>query len=292
MKLLTFVVEGRERLGVATDRGVLDVAAAGAGLSKAVPAGVMDVLAAPEDALQALRSLLREAEEPSWFLAEETLVFAPCVPRPNKILCVGLNYRDHARETGKPIPDVPILFSKFNNALNGHGGRVRMPASAGKVDYEAELVIVIGRKAAGVDEADALRHVFGYCAGNDVSARDWQYRTPQWLLGKTPDGFAPIGPYVVTANEVGDPGNLTVECTVNGERRQHAGTSDMIFSPAFLISYISRHMTLEPGDLIFTGTPAGVAAGLPPGQQIYLQDGDVVEVSIEKLGVLRNVFVR
>lgn len=292
MKLLTFVQDGKERLGLATERGVLDAAAAGEALGLAAPDDIMDVLAAPGEAVPLLARLARLAKDAELYLAEDALTHAPCVPRPGKIICVGLNYREHARETGAKVPDAPVLFSKFPNALNGHGGKVCMPKAAERVDYEAELVIVIGAKAKNVAEDEALRAVFGYCAGNDVSARDLQYRTSQWLLGKTPDGFAPIGPHVVTADEAGDPGDLAISCYVNGERRQHARTSDMIFSPAFLVSYVSRYMTLLPGDLIFTGTPAGVAAGYPEGEQPFLRDGDVTEVVIETLGTLRNRFVR
>jgi 2-keto-4-pentenoate hydratase/2-oxohepta-3-ene-1,7-dioic acid hydratase in catechol pathway len=292
MKLLTFIREGKERLGVATDRGILDVEEAGRALGVTVPAGIMDVLSAQEEALSVIGKLAKEANAPEWYLPEQSVTFAPSVTRPGKIVCVGLNYRAHALETGKSIPDTPVLFNKFSNALNAHGGTVHMPEVTSQVDYEAEVVIVIGRKTANVGEDEALRAVFGYTAGNDVSARDLQYRTSQWMLGKTSDGFAPIGPYVVTADEVGDPNRLTIECFVNGERRQHSNTSDMIFSCAYLVSYLSRHMTLMPGDIIFTGTPEGVMLGYPPEKRVYLQDGDVVDVVIEKLGTLRNRFAR
>lgn len=292
MKLLTYRDQRGERLGIRTENGILDVRDAGLSLGKETPGDIMRVLEAPEEALDILRHLEKNATDPSMFRKEDEVAFEPCVTRPEKIICVGLNYRAHALETGKPIPDTPILFSKFNNALNGHGGDVRMPETAGQVDYEAELCIVIGAKACNVDEEEALNCVFGYTAANDVSARDLQYRTPQWLLGKTPDGFAPIGPYLVTADEIGDPNDLSIECYVNGERRQQSNTSDMIFSCARLVSYISQHMTLKPGDLILTGTPDGVIAGYPPEKRVFLRDGDVTEVVIGKVGRLKNRFVR
>ncbi|HET6437982.1 MAG TPA: fumarylacetoacetate hydrolase family protein, partial [Anaeromyxobacter sp.] len=185
------------------------------------------------------------------------------------------------------VPRTPVLFSKFNNALAGHRGTVPLPVTvASQFDYEAELVVVVGRRARDVPEAEALAHVFGYCTGNDVSARDLQLRTSQFLLGKTCDGFAPIGPWLVSADEVPDPQNLSVTCRVNGELRQSARTSDMVFSCAALLSYASRHMTLEPGDILFTGTPGGVIQGRPEGQRTWLKPGDVVTTEVETLGLL------
>jgi 2-keto-4-pentenoate hydratase/2-oxohepta-3-ene-1,7-dioic acid hydratase in catechol pathway len=213
------------------------------------------------------------------------------VTAPNKIICVGLNYRKHADETNAPYPEYPILFNKFNNTLTGHRKDIAVPRVTKELDYEAELVIVIGRRTKNVDRSDALASVFGYCAVNDLSARDLQMRTSQWLLGKTCDGFSPLGPYLVTADEVGDPNALGIRTVVNGETRQQSNTSDMIFRCDELVSYISRHMTLEPGDLILTGTPEGVALGMPPERRVYLQPGDTVTVEIDKLGALTNRFV-
>lgn len=221
-------------------------------------------------------------------LDDNGLTFGPVVTGPGKILCVGLNYRKHAEETGSAIPQTPILFSKFNNALAGHLEDVPLPAVSQQVDYEAELAIVIGRTASNVSKEDALDYVFGYCCANDLSARDLQFRTQQWLLGKTCDKFAPVGPYLVTADEVREPNNLRISCSVNGEVRQSSNTSDMIFHCDEIISYVSQHMTLEPGDIILTGTPEGVVLGYPQEKQVYLQAGDVVTVEIEKLGNLTN----
>ncbi|GLI05049.1 2-hydroxyhepta-2,4-diene-1,7-dioate isomerase [Paenibacillus tyrfis] len=299
MKLLTFIEDGQERLGVKTERGVVHIAKALA----AVPAGnadvphtVHEVIEGGPFAVTALQAYVDQAlaagGSEAYVLDEAGLTYGPCVPHPNKIICVGLNYRKHAEETNAPIPQYPILFNKFNNTLTGHGQDVPLPVSVtSKVDYEAELVIVIGKKAKYVSKEAALDHVFGYCNVNDLSARDLQMRTQQWLLGKSCDGFSPLGPYLVTADEVGDPNNLAIRCIVNGEVRQNSNTSDMIFRCDEIVSYISQHMTLVPGDVILTGTPEGVVLGYPEEKQVYLKDGDVVTIEIEKLGSLTNRMV-
>jgi 2-keto-4-pentenoate hydratase/2-oxohepta-3-ene-1,7-dioic acid hydratase in catechol pathway len=222
------------------------------------------------------------------FSKEEGIEYAPPVTRPAKIVCVGLNYRTHAQEIGAPIPKAPVLFSKFNVALNHHNGAIKLPVEvAKKFDYEVELVIIIGNEARNIGEAGALSCVAGYCTGNDFTARDLQLETGgQWLIGKTPDQFAPLGPHLVTADQI-DPDNLKLECRVNGETRQSSNTSDFIFNSRQMISYISRHITLRPGDIIFTGTPEGVIQGKPKGQQVWLKAGDKIACSVEKLGELR-----
>jgi 2-keto-4-pentenoate hydratase/2-oxohepta-3-ene-1,7-dioic acid hydratase in catechol pathway len=221
------------------------------------------------------------------FLSEEGAPFGPCVTHPEKILCVGLNYRKHAAETGSPVPETPVLFGKYNTALAGHGSVLRVSQEdATQFDYEVELVIVMGRLTRNVKEEDALRHVFGYCTGNDFTARDLQRRSSQWLLGKSLDQSAPVGPWLVTADLVGDPNALKLECRVNGEVRQSSTTADMIFGCARVISYISRYITLKAGDIIFTGTPEGVIAGYPKDKQVWLKPGDRVTSTIEKLGAL------
>ena len=298
MKLLTFVENGEYRLGVVTDAGVVDVAAAKALLPNAgdAPTSVHAVIEGGNDAVGALAKLAEAVAADGAVAsrvtrAEDELTYGPCVTHPNKIICVGLNYRKHAEETNAPIPKYPILFNKFNNTLTGKGHDVPLPRVSNEVDYEAELVIVIGKTAKYVDKASALDYVFGYCNVNDLSARDLQMRTPQWLLGKSCDKFSPLGPYLVTADEVGDPNALDIKCIVNGEVRQHSNTSDMIFHCDEIVSYISQHMTLVPGDIILTGTPEGVVLGLPPEQRVYLQPGDVVTIEIEKLGSLTNTMV-
>jgi 2-keto-4-pentenoate hydratase/2-oxohepta-3-ene-1,7-dioic acid hydratase in catechol pathway len=297
MKLVTIAKDGAYRLGVRTEEGILDVSRAlEIHPDPAVPTDVMDVIEEGSPAverlaafLQRIRGLERSEE---LFLQDEAIEYGPCVTRPGKIICVGLNYRKHAEETNAPIPKYPILFNKFSNTLAGHRSDIPLPVRVTEeVDYEAELVIVIGKQAKYVDRENALSHVFGYCNVNDLSARDLQNRTVQWLLGKSCDKFSPLGPNLVTADEVGDPNNLSIRCIVNGEVRQNSNTSDMIFHCDEIVSYISQHMTLTPGDIILTGTPEGVVLGLPKEERVYLKDGDVVTIEIEKLGSLTNRMV-
>jgi 2-keto-4-pentenoate hydratase/2-oxohepta-3-ene-1,7-dioic acid hydratase in catechol pathway len=271
-------------LGLGTDRGILDVAAAEEALRENAPTSISAVFAGSGE-IGGLKRLAARAAA-SHFIADETAKFAPCVTNPEKIVCIGLNYRKHAAETGQPVPRQPILFNKYNTALNACGGVIAVSKEkAEKFDYEAELVIVIGRTARNVAEAEALKYIFGYCTGNDFTARDLQSRSSQWMLGKTLDGSGPIGPWLVTADQVnGD--NLKIECRVNGELRQFSNTSDMVFNCRQLVSYISCHMTLKPGDIIFTGTPEGVISGYPKDKQVWLKPGDKVSTSIEKLGEL------
>jgi len=205
-----------------------------------------------------------------------------------KMVCIGLNYTDHAREVGRPAPDEPTLFIKANSAINGPFDPIVRPRNAVKLDYEVELAAVLGRDARYVSEADAMKYVAAYCIVDDVSERAFQMEHQGTTTkGKSADSFAPIGPWLVTADEVGDPGALEVWTTVNGETRQRGSTKDLIFNVAVLVSYVSRFMSLRAGDLISTGTPAGVAHGMKPPR--YLQPGDVVEMGITKLGVQRNV---
>ncbi len=293
MRLLTYKDNEQYRLGISTNHGVLDVASTARQLDvKEVPFTIHDVIDQGNTAIAALQALVDQASNTTatnW-LKEDDLQLAPCVTHPGKIICVGLNYRKHAEETNSPIPQYPILFNKFNNTLSAHGDVITLPRVTEKVDYEAELVIVIGKTAKYVNKEDALDYVFGYCNVNDLSARDLQMRTPQWLLGKTCDGFSPLGPYLVTADEVGNPNNLQIQAIVNGEVRQNSNTGDMIFHCDEIVSYISQHFTLSPGDIILTGTPEGVVMGYPPERQVFLQDGDTVTIQIEKLGSLTNRF--
>jgi 2-keto-4-pentenoate hydratase/2-oxohepta-3-ene-1,7-dioic acid hydratase in catechol pathway len=213
----------------------------------------------------------------------------PPVPSPEKIICVGLNYADHAKESGMDRPAEPVLFNKFPSAAAAHGQPVLLPRASNEVDFEAELVAVIGMPGRNIPRESALRHVAGYCCGNDISARDWQLRKPggQWLLGKSFDTFAPFGPEIVTADEVGDPGRLSIQMRLNGQVMQDSSTEQFLFPVAELVAYVSSVCTLAPGDLLFTGTPPGVGfARKPP---VFLRSGDNLEVEIEKLGVLRNV---
>jgi len=211
------------------------------------------------------------------------------VPRPGKILCVGLNYRPHAIEARQAIPEYPVLFNKYQNAVVGPGAVVHPPAGAEQIDYEAELVMIIGRRARNVSADQALDYVLGYTNGNDLSARDLQFRTGQWLLGKALDGFGPMGPYLVTRDDIPDPGQLDITGRLNGQVVQKSNTREMIFSCPELISYISRYMTLEPGDVIFTGTPEGVILGRPESERVWLKDGDELTVAISGLGELTTI---
>lgn len=295
MKLATFMQNGQPGLGVFTGRGVLDVKSAVRRLrpvGEGIPVSVMETIRGNAPAVEALRRLVEHCLSADGleelFLEEEGLVWGPCVTHPGKILCVGLNYRKHAAESNLPVPDYPILFSKFGNTLAGHGQEIVLPEASTQVDYEAELAIVIGKTAKAVPKESALEHVFGYCCANDLSARDLQMRTSQWLLGKTCDGFCPLGPALVTADEAGDPNRLPIRTTVNGELRQNSDTSDMIFSCEEIVSYVSHYMTLDPGDVILTGTPEGVVLGYPPEKRVWLAPGDTVTVEIGNLGRLTN----
>lgn len=285
MKLVNFKVEEQVRLGIKLEHGILDVEQAAAAYSLEVPTEIEQVIAGGQKCLTQLAALVKKEVQ---ILSEEKIVYAPCVINPEKIICIGLNYISHAKECNIEIPTSPVLFSKFNNSLAAHNEAIPLPKAAKKFDYEAELVIVIGKEAVDVSKEDALSYVFGYTTGNDLSARDLQFRTGQWLLGKTCDHFAPIGPYLVTADEI-DPNNLNIQSKVNGEIRQSSNTCDMIFDCATIVSYISQHITLKPGDIIFTGTPQGVIVGYPEAQQKWLKSGDNVSVSIEKIGTLVNV---
>lgn len=288
LTLCTILARSGQSLGVRTPGGILDVARAARARRLRVPLSVDDVLGGRD--LAGLLGLVADAEggKKGFLLDERAVAFGPCVTRPEKIIMMGFNYRRHCTEVKLPVPATPTFFNKYNNALLGHRGTIRLPVQVARnFDYEAELVVVMGKTARDVSPADALAHVFGYCTGNDFSARDLQFKTSQFMLGKSCDGFAPIGPWLVGADRVGDPQNLRIECRVNGELRQSSNTDDMIFTCAELVSYASRHMTLQPGDLIFTGTPEGVIQGRPEEQRVWLRPGDEISTEVEKLGELR-----
>lgn len=293
LKLLSLVGDdGRETLGVSTERGVLDVRLAAQHFSLSAPTSVEAMLREGRaDEVAKLRDRALSSGVATLFVDETGIRYGRLFTRPEKILCVGLNYRRHAIEVGAQPPRLPPLFNKFANTLAPHQGTIMLPPReiASKFDYETELVVVIGKETRNVSEAAALDHVAGYCVGNDFSARDLQVELPggQWLVGKSLDGFAPIGPYFVSADLVGDPDALAISTRVNGELRQSSNTSDFIFGTAEIVAYVSRYWTLQPGDLIFTGTPEGVILGYPEDQRVWLKAGDEIVSNIEKLGELR-----
>ena len=295
MKLLTFYDGNETKLGVKMEEGVVDLTAAlTVEPETAIPTDIMALIRGGNEAVNLVEQYvdkLKPTGSESYVREESSLTFAPAVTQPSKIICVGLNYKKHADETGLAYPEYPVLFNKFSNALAGHNEAVAVPRTTERLDYEVELGIVIGKEAKYVSEEAALDYVFGYCTTNDLSARDLQKRASQWLTGKSNDGFAPVGPYVVTKDEIEDPNRLRLTTTVNGEMRQDSNTADMIYSVEELVSYISQYMTLEPGDLILTGTPEGVIIGQPIAERVYLKAGDEVTVEVEQLGALTTKFI-
>lgn len=289
MKLMNFYESGDVHVGVVTEEGVADLTVAAnshdgedlRGLGK-----MESLIAAGEEGKKKAAELVQMA--PQKKLNE--LIFAPVVAAPEKIFCIGLNYLSHATEESESLPLVPEVFSKFNTALAGHNESIPLPAAGSQFDYEAELVVIIGRQAKCVSKERALDYVYGYTVGNDISAREQQFRVSQWLIGKTSDKFGPVGPFIVTKDAI-DGGNLPIRLWCNGELRQHANTKELIFDIPTLVSYISQFVTLKPADLIFTGTCAGVINGmkLEPDQRPWLKPGDEVIVEIEGIGKLRNV---
>lgn len=285
MKLVTFTHNGQSRLGAQrADGSVIDLNRA----NPLLPTDILTFLSAGADA-QALAEKAIASAPAAAVLAHAAVTLEAPLPRPGKILCIGLNYRDHAAESNQPIPEFPTVFAKYNNTVIGPGAAIVLPQVTEKVDYEAEFAFVIGRTARNVQAADALDYVAGYVPFNDVSARDYQMRTSQWTVGKTFDTFGPLGPALVTADEIPDPHDLDIQLTINGEVLQSSNTSNLIFSVNELIADLTSFMTLEPGDIISTGTPSGVGSARTP--QRWLRAGDVVAVTIEGLGTLTNPVV-
>lgn len=231
---------------------------------------------------------VRALEEGAAYRLADVKLLSPLTD-PEKIVCIGLNYHDHVIESNMQVPKVPVLFPKYNNCLTGHEDEVAIPAEVTQCDYEVELAVVIGKTAKRVPLESAMEYVFGYTVLNDVSARDIQLNEPQWTRGKAIDGFAPTGPWIVTADEIADPGKLGISLKLNGETMQDSNTKELIFDVPYLVSFLSNTMTLRPGDIISTGTPPGVGMGKKP--QVWLKPGDVVEATVEGIGTLRNTFV-
>jgi 2-keto-4-pentenoate hydratase/2-oxohepta-3-ene-1,7-dioic acid hydratase in catechol pathway len=293
LRLTNLQIGNSFALGAELDGKIVNISEIGTLLNMPAPADVDDLL--QNDRAADVRAIVDRIKTQSTIrsidLSEAT--FAPLVTRPDKIICVGFNYREHAAETGTPIPKAPPLFSKFSNSLNHHRGIVKLPTLVdNEFDYETELVIVVGQKCRNVTEKYALNVVAGYATGNDVSARGLQNITSQFMAGKMSDGFAPLGPWLVTRNLVPDPNDLRLQTRVNGEIRQDWNTRDMIFNCREIISYVSGIMTIKPGDIIFTGTPQGVIWGqkVPREERTWLKAGDQVASSIEGLGELLVTF--
>jgi acylpyruvate hydrolase len=289
MRLVTFVQGGGEpRVGALRSvdgrQTVVDLHSADSRL----PAEMIALLRGGDEALDRARHALSQASAGAGIGLAEVTLKAP-VLHPSKIMCIGLNYRDHAAEGGAQVPDYPTVFAKYPNCLVGSGEAVVLPRISNQVDYEGELAVVIGRRAREVSEADALQYVAGYAPFNDVSARDFQQRVSQWTTGKSFDTFAPMGPALVTRDEVPDPQALNLRVSIGGDVLQSSNTVHMIFPVAHLIAYLSAAMTLEPGDIIATGTPSGVGGARKPPR--FLQPGEVVRVEIEGLGTLESPLV-
>lgn len=312
MRLVTFLAGNSTYLGALLDQQIVDLQGAyrlwlqtsdashsAAPDSPSFPTSVLAILQA-DPATRALVDQVfafTSAEGNHAALAREGLLysssditFLPPIPRPGKIICLGHNYRKHIAEMGRQIPQYPVLFAKFANTLIGHRQPIVLPKASQQVDYEAELALVVGRVGKDIPQTpEAFNYLAGYTVFNDVSVRDFQKRTIQWLQGKTFDGTGPIGPALVTADEISDPQSLDITLRLNGEVMQHANTNDFIFDIPTILSYVSQIMTLEPGDIIATGTPSGVGDARQP--QVFLKPGDIVQVEIAQLGILENPVV-
>ena len=284
MKLLTFTVEGKTRPGALKGDRVIDLAAAG--LPAGPNGGLIEIARGGDAMVERARKAMDDAKARSYAL-KDVKVEAP-IRRPGKVLAVGLNYIDHCKEANLPVPPEPVLFTKWSTSVCGPYDDVVLPAVAAReVDYEVELGVVIGKRAANVSEQEALNYVMGYTVVNDVSARDQQFaNAKQWDRGKSFDTFCPWGPYIITRDELPDPHALQVRTILNGKEMQNSNTKNLIFNVNKIIAYASQGTTLEPGDLIPTGTPFGVGFSRKP--PVFLKDGDVCECEVEKVGAIRN----
>jgi len=285
MRLVTFLQNGEVRLGALRTHDGQEVIVDLNRAEPRLPASMLDFLAAGERARELAVEVLQEAPA-SAMHEREAVTLKAVLTNPGKIICIGLNYRDHAAETHQSIPEVPMVFAKYNNTLVGSGESILLPRVTQRVDYEAELAVIIGKRGRSIAEAEAMDYVAGYSIFNDISARDYQMRTSQWTIGKTFDTFGPFGPALVTADEIADPHALALRLSIDGEVLQDSNTRELIFSIPRLIAYLSSVMTLEPGDVIATGTPAGVGFTRQPPR--FLRPGETVRVEIEGIGVLEN----
>ena len=281
MRFLTIQQDGPPEPAVRLEHEIVGIR--GAGFDS-----VLSVIAGGADALEKVSWWIANASGSQRWQPDQVGLLAP-IPRPPKVICIGLNYRDHAAESKMAIPDVPTVFSKFSTAVIGPGHPIVLPRNSAKPDYEAEFVVVVGKGGRHIPEERWREHVFGYTMMNDVSARDFQMATSQWMMGKTFDTFAPLGPDIVTADEIADPQNLAISLVLSGEVLQNSNTRELIFPVPRLIAFLSSVFTLEPGDVISTGTPAGVGAARKPPR--WLKPGDQVTVRVEGLGELTNPVV-
>ncbi|MFE0504529.1 fumarylacetoacetate hydrolase family protein [Peribacillus butanolivorans] len=283
MKIASFSVKSDHHIGIVQDDQIISLTALG---PDDFPACMKTFIERGSELRKRAEQLIEQrGNDDAKFLLSE-VKFLPPIAQPEKIICVGLNYIDHCKETGMEPPSSPVIFSKYANAIVGQNDVIEIPINSKEVDFEAELAIVIGKKAKNVSEEEANDYVFGYTIMNDISARDLQFQDGQWSRGKTADTFAPIGPVVVTHDEVGDPHELAISLELNGEMMQDSNTSNLIFTVPQIISFLSQSMTLKPGDLIATGTPPGVGMGRNP--KVWLKNGDRMNVRIERIGTLSN----
>ncbi|MBX9955816.1 fumarylacetoacetate hydrolase family protein [Peribacillus simplex] len=283
MKIATFSVQTEQHIGLVKDDQIFSLTAL---CPEEFPACMKKFIERGSELRSRAEQIIEQrVNDDAIFKLSEVNILPP-IAKPDKIICVGLNYFDHCKETGMEPPESPVIFSKYANAIAGHNDAIEIPINSTEVDFEAELAFVIGKEAKHVSEEEAIEYVFGYTIMNDISARDLQFQDVQWSRGKTADTFAPFGPVIVTKDEVGDPHNLAISLELNGEIMQDSNTSNLIFTVPKIISFLSQSMTLMPGDLIATGTPPGVGMGRNP--KIWLKNGDRMNVSIEKIGTLSN----
>lgn len=289
-------IDPEEKLGLEMEAGILDLLRLAQHLNLSLPQTMEQFLKNSSQSLTAIQDTLVRAQDlhlklNDYIILATDITFLPVIDQPEKILCVGMNYVEHIKETGGDVPTHPVFFSKFRNTLAAHNQVIPFSSNAEQVDYEAELVIVIGKRANHVPESDVGEVILGYTIGNDLSERTFQFESSQWLIGKTMDHFAPIGPALVTKDEIDNVQDLMIQTKRNGHIVQQSSTKDMLFSVKKIVSYASRYMTLKPGDLIFTGTPKGVILEQPPGQRDWLKSKDKLDITIEALGTLSNTFV-
>jgi 2-keto-4-pentenoate hydratase/2-oxohepta-3-ene-1,7-dioic acid hydratase (catechol pathway) len=303
MKLITFSKDGSSRIGAVENEHIIDLHEAfkqkliAKGLLRAsqiaeayVPKDMIGFLQGGDESMEYAKQAIdfafsNECSVPLIFKKHDVKIEAP-VPNPGKIICVGHNYREHILEMKRELPPYPVIFAKFSNTVIGPEDDIPFYPISEQLDYEAEFAFVIGKRARSVSQTDALHYVAGYTIVNDITYRDLQRRTIQWLQGKSVDGSAPMGPWMITSDELKDPSGLEIFLTVNGEERQRSNTANLVFSVQYLVEFLSNIMTLEPGDVILTGTPGGVGVARNP--QIFLKDGDIVRIEVDKVGVLEN----